>query len=128
MHHETAHLRIHAPADAAGARPTDARRLVSTDRLGRRLGLLGGAIVGIGNAPTALIELVRLIRDEGARPALVIGMPVGFVAAAESKALLMTLDDVPWVAIHGRKGGSTLVVAALHALLGLAEAHQLGTA
>ena len=51
-------------------------------------------------------------------------MPVGFVSAVESKDLLMTLDDVPWVSIRGRKGGSTLVVAAIHALLGLAEAHQ----
>ena len=110
------------------ARRDDTTRAVQAMRKAHRLGLLEGAIVGIGNAPTALIELVRLIREEGARPALVIGMPVGFVSAAESKALLMTLDDVPWVAIHGRKGGSTLVVAALHALLGLAEAHQLGTA
>ena len=51
-------------------------------------------------------------------------MPVGFVSAAESKDLLMTVNDVPWVAIKGRKGGSTLVVAAIHALLGLAEAEQ----
>jgi precorrin-8X/cobalt-precorrin-8 methylmutase len=97
-------------------------------RKAQRLGRLDGAIVGIGNAPTALIEVVRLIREEGARPALVIGMPVGFVSAAESKALLMTLTDTPWVAIKGRKGGSTLVVAAMHALLGLAEAAQQSTA
>ena len=55
-------------------------------------------------------------------------MPVGFVSAAESKDLLMTLADIPWVAIRGRKGGSTLVVAAIHALLGLAEAEQNRTA
>jgi precorrin-8X/cobalt-precorrin-8 methylmutase len=76
--------------------------------------------------PTALIELVRLIREEGVRPALVIGMPVGFVSAAESKDLLMTVNEVPWVAIQGRKGGSTLVVAAIHAMLSLAEAEQKG--
>ena len=51
-------------------------------------------------------------------------MPVGFVSAAESKELMMTVNEVPWVAIQGRKGGSTLVVAAIHALLGLAEAEQ----
>ena len=51
-------------------------------------------------------------------------MPVGFVSAAESKALLMEVTEVPWIAIQGRKGGSTLVVAALHALLALAEAEQ----
>ena len=93
-------------------------------RKAQRLGLIDGQIVAIGNAPTALIELVRMIREEGARPALVIGMPVGFVSAAESKALLMEVKEVPWIAIQGRKGGSTLVVAALHALLALAEAEQ----
>jgi hypothetical protein len=71
--------------------------------------------------------VVRLIREEGVRPALVVGMPVGFVSAAESKDLLMTLNDVPWVAIRGRKGGSTLVVAAIHALLaGRSRAAQAG--
>jgi hypothetical protein len=64
-------------------------------RCARRIveGQLDGAIVGIGNAPTALIEVVRLIREEGVRPALVVGMPVGFVSAAESKDLLMGVDD-----------------------------------
>lgn len=108
----------------AAAQTEDSTRAVQAMRKAHRLGQLDGAIVGIGNAPTALIELVRLIREEGVRPALVIGMPVGFVSAAESKELLMTLQDVPWIAIRGRKGGSTLVVAAIHALLALAEAAQ----
>ena len=99
-------------------------RAVQAMRKAQRLGLLDGAIVGIGNAPTALIEVVRLIRVEGARPALVLGMPVGFVSAAESKALMAEVTEVPWIVIDGRKGGSTLVVAALHALLGLAEARE----
>jgi len=99
-------------------------RAVQAMRKAQRLGKLDGAIVGIGNAPTALIEVIRLVREEGARPALIVGMPVGFVSAAESKDLLMTLNDIPWVAIRGRKGGSTLVVAAIHALLGIAEAEQ----
>ncbi len=99
-------------------------RAVQAMRKAHRAGLLDGAIVGIGNAPTALIEVVRLVREEGARPALVLGMPVGFVSAAESKDLLAELDEVPWIVIRGRKGGSTLVVAALHALLALAEARQ----
>jgi precorrin-8X/cobalt-precorrin-8 methylmutase len=86
--------------------------------------LLDGAIVGIGNAPTALIELVRLIRENGVRPALVVGMPVGFVSAAESKQLMAEVAEVPWIVIRGRKGGSTLVVATLHAILALAEARQ----
>ncbi|MFN4324497.1 MAG: precorrin-8X methylmutase [Azonexus sp.] len=108
----------------AAAKAVNSTRAVQAMRKAHRLGQLDGAIVGIGNAPTALIELVRLIREEGVRPALVIGMPVGFVSAAESKELLMTLQDVPWIAIRGRKGGSTLVVAAIHALLALAEAAQ----
>ena len=99
-------------------------RAVQAMRKAHRLGLLEGAIIGIGNAPTALLEVIRLIREEGVRPALIVGMPVGFVSAAESKELLMTVDNVPWVTIKGRKGGSTLVVAAIHALLGLAEAAQ----
>lgn len=108
------------------ARAEDTTRAVQAMRKAHRLGLLDGAIIGVGNAPTALIELVWLIREEGARPALVVGMPVGFVSAAESKALMAELDAVPWIVIDGRKGGSTLVVAALHALLALAEARQKG--
>ena len=99
-------------------------RAVQAMRKAHRLGKLEGAIVAIGNAPTALLEVIRLIREEGVRPALIIGMPVGFVSAVESKDELMTVNDVPWVAIEGRKGGSTLVVAAVHAILGLAEAEQ----
>lgn len=106
------------------AKAEDTTRAVQAMRKAHRLGKLDGAIVGIGNAPTALIELVRLVREEGARPAVVVGMPVGFVSAAESKDLLMATDLVPWVAIAGRKGGSTLVVAAIHAMLSLAEAAQ----
>jgi precorrin-8X/cobalt-precorrin-8 methylmutase len=87
-------------------------------------GLLDGGIVAVGNAPTALLELVRLIREEGIRPALVVGMPVGFVNAAESKEALIELErdgiEVPWVITRGRKGGSTIVVAALHAFMSIA--------
>ena len=107
------------------AKAQDTTRAVQAMRKAHRLRLLDGAIVGIGNAPTALIELVRLIVEEGVRPALVLGMPVGFVSAAESKDLMAEVQHVPWIVIRGRKGGSTLVVAALHALLALAEARQL---
>lgn len=125
-----AHFGMHAhqfisDADViAQAQAENTTRAVQAMRKARRQGLLDGAIVGIGNAPTALIELVRQIREEGVRPALVVGMPVGFVSAAESKDLMAELDAVPWIVIRGRKGGSTLVVAALHALLALAEARQ----
>jgi len=120
-HHFISDADVTAQAQAEGT-----TRAVQAMRKAHRLGKLDGAIVGIGNAPTALIEVIRLIQEEGATPALIVGMPVGFVSAAESKALLMTLDDVPWIAIRGRKGGSTLVVAAIHALLGVAEAKQQG--
>jgi precorrin-8X/cobalt-precorrin-8 methylmutase len=106
------------------ARAENSTRAVQAMRKARERGLLDGAIVAVGNAPTALLELVRQVREEGGRPALVVGMPVGFVSAAESKAALSGLDDVPWIVTEGRKGGSTLVVAVLHALLALAEAQQ----
>jgi precorrin-8X/cobalt-precorrin-8 methylmutase len=108
----------------AAAQAQGTTRAVQAIRKAQRLGLLEGAIVGIGNAPTALIELVRLIADDGLRPALVVGMPVGFVAAAESKARLAGVSTVPWILVQGRKGGSTLVVAAVHALLALADSDQ----
>lgn len=105
----------------AHARTANGTRAVYAMRKAWRLGLLSGGIVAIGNAPTALLETVRLIREDGVRPALVIGMPVGFVSAAESKAALRQMNEVPWIVTDGRKGGSTLVVAALHALFALAE-------
>ncbi len=74
-----------------------------------------GGIYVIGNAPTALLELIRLIKEGTARPGLVIGMPVGFVSAAESKDELCKLD-IPYITNIGRKGGSTVVVAAVNAL------------
>jgi precorrin-8X/cobalt-precorrin-8 methylmutase len=82
-------------------------------------GLLNGSIVAIGNAPTALYEVIRLI-NEGARPALVIGVPVGFVSTTESKTALMQVATIPWIVTVGRKGGSTVAVAIVNALLRLA--------
>ncbi|WP_126425491.1 precorrin-8X methylmutase [Brevibacillus marinus] len=78
-----------------------------------------GAIFAIGNAPTALLELIRLVKEGLARPGLIIGLPVGFVSAAESKAELAKLD-VPFITNVGRKGGSTVTVAAVNALALLA--------
>jgi len=120
----TAHQFISEPQVIADAKEQGTTRAVQAMRRAHQLGLLEGAIVGIGNAPTALIELVRLIHEHGVRPALVVGMPVGFVSAAESKDLMALEQQVPWIVIRGRKGGSTLVVAAIHALLGLAEAAE----
>lgn len=75
------------------------------------------AVHVIGNAPTALIRLVRLIEDGKMEiPSLVVGMPVGFVNAAESKALLMGYKDIPYISIEGRKGGSALAACVVNAL------------
>lgn len=74
----------------------------------------------IGNAPTALMRLIELIKGAKAAPALVIGLPVGFVNAAESKALLIDMD-YPYISNLGRKGGSNLAASVVNALLKLAE-------
>jgi precorrin-8X/cobalt-precorrin-8 methylmutase len=82
---------------------------------------LGGAVVAIGNAPTALFRLLEML-DEGApAPACVVGMPVGFVGAAESKAALAADGRVPWIVVHGRRGGSAMAAAAVNALAQEAE-------
>ncbi|MWC30621.1 precorrin-8X methylmutase [Paenibacillus sp. MMS18-CY102] len=79
-----------------------------------------GGIYAIGNAPTALLELIRLVKEGLAKPSLIIGMPVGFVSAAESKDELLKLD-IPFITNIGRKGGSTIVVAALNAISIMAD-------
>lgn len=74
-----------------------------------------GGIYAIGNAPTALLELIRLVKEGKANPSLVIGVPVGFVSAAESKEELAKLD-IPFITNLDRKGGSPVAVAAVNAL------------
>lgn len=111
----------------ARAQTEDSTRALQSMRKAYERGLFAGGMVTVGNAPTALLEVIRLIRAEGVRPALVIGMPVGFVSAAESKAALSELAEVPWIVTDGRKGGSPLVVATIHALLALAEDRQSQT-
>jgi precorrin-8X/cobalt-precorrin-8 methylmutase len=78
---------------------------------------LGGAVVAIGNAPTALFRLLELLDDGAPRPALIVGMPVGFVGAAESKAeLAANPRGCEFIAIGGRRGGSAMAAAAVNAL------------
>jgi len=78
---------------------------------------LAGAVVAIGNAPTALFHLLNMLQDPSCpRPAAIIGCPVGFVGAAESKAALMEDPPVPSVVVEGRLGGSAITVAAVNAL------------
>jgi len=78
---------------------------------------LDGSVVAIGNAPTALFRLLELLADGAPPPAAIIGVPVGFVGAAESKRLLATgKHGVPWMTVHGRRGGSAMAAAAVNAL------------
>jgi precorrin isomerase len=78
---------------------------------------LAGAVVAIGNAPTALFHLLEMIADGGPKPALVLGFPVGFVGAAESKEALAEFGDgLEFITLRGQRGGSALAAAAVNAL------------
>jgi len=82
---------------------------------------LNGAVVAIGNAPTALFHLLEMLIAGAGRPAAIIGVPVGFIGAAESKRALAELADehgvdVPYLTVHGRRGGSAMAASALNAL------------
>jgi len=105
--------------------PDIARRLATT-RSAAALELWGdrlaGALVAIGNAPTALFRLLEMLDGGAARPAAILGLPVGFVGAAESKAALARDSrGVPYLTLHGRRGGSALAAAAVKALASEAE-------
>jgi precorrin-8X/cobalt-precorrin-8 methylmutase len=83
---------------------------------------LGGAVVVVGNAPTALFRLLELVDEGVAAPAAVIGVPVGFIGAAESKlALAERGGGLEFVVVHGRRGGSAIAAAAINALASPAE-------
>jgi len=101
----------------------DRARAVGTTRSAAAVELwqdhLEGAVVAIGNAPTALFRLLELIADGAPRPALVLGFAVGFVGAAESKdALIGFGDGLDYIAVRGRRGGSAMAAAAVNALAG----------
>lgn len=78
---------------------------------------LDGNIVVIGNAPTALIALTNMVKEKKIKPALIVGIPVGFVNAKESKSYLSILKDIPLITNRGQKGGSTVAVAIVNALI-----------
>lgn len=82
---------------------------------------LEGAVVAIGNAPTALFRLLELMEAGGPRPAAIIGVPVGFVGAAESKDALAADGRVPFLIVRGRRGGSAMAAAAVNALASVVE-------
>jgi precorrin-8X/cobalt-precorrin-8 methylmutase len=104
--------------------PALASRMGNT-RSAAALGLWGdrlaGAVVAIGNAPTALFHLLELLDAGAAPPAAIIGLPVGFVGAAESKAALMAEPHLPSLVLPGRRGGSAMAVAAVNAIASDAE-------
>jgi precorrin-8X/cobalt-precorrin-8 methylmutase len=94
------------------ARLGTTRSAAALDRWGSRL---DGAVVAIGNAPTALFRLLELVGAGAGRPAAVLGIPVGFVGAAESKAALAE-SGLEYLVVHGRRGGSAMTVAAVNAV------------
>lgn len=102
-------------AEAAKAQATT-RSAAAVDRWGPHL---SGAVVAIGNAPTALFRLLELIEQGAPKPAVVLGFPVGFVGAAESKqALSESSVDIEFITLRGRVGGSAIASAAINALAG----------
>ena len=78
---------------------------------------LNGAIVAIGNAPTALFEVLRLVNEKNIKPAVIVGIPVGFVGAADSKKALAEQAEIPYITVEGTKGGSPIAVAAINAIM-----------
>lgn len=109
---------IHHPEVRARAQKEGLTRAIVAVRHFREL--LPGSIVVIGNAPTALAEVLRQSAC-GFKPALIVGTPVGFVGAAEAKERLAAQDDVPYITLLGNQGGSTAAVAVVNALLALAQ-------
>jgi precorrin-8X/cobalt-precorrin-8 methylmutase len=77
---------------------------------------LDGAVVAVGNAPTALFRLLEMLNEGAPRPAAIVGVPVGFVGAAESKIALARDGRLPYLVVHGRRGGSAMAAAAINAL------------
>ena len=114
-----AHCFVADPQARQRAEAVQTTRSAIGIRMAAEKGLLHGGIAAIGNAPTALVEVINLIED-GIKPALIIGVPVGFISTVESKEALLKVTTVPWITTVGRKGGSTVAVAIVNALLRLA--------
>ncbi|MBO0733981.1 MAG: precorrin-8X methylmutase [Methylocapsa sp.] len=110
---------IDNPAAASTARERATTRSAAALELWKDR--LDGAIIAIGNAPTALFRLLEILDEIPARPALIVATPVGFVGAAESKAALVANFCVPFITVKGRMGGSAMAAAALNALASDAE-------
>jgi len=80
---------------------------------------IDGGVVAIGNAPTALMEIIQMVKEGIVKPALIIGIPVGFICAAESKDELLKLEGAPFITNIGRKGGSSSASAIINAIFKL---------
>ena len=106
--------RVHGLAAELGTTRTAAAMELWADKL-------AGAVVAIGNAPTALFRLLELIDAGAPRPACIVGIPVGFVGAVESKAALAARPDLAWIVVRGRRGGSAMAAAAVNALASAVE-------
>ncbi|WP_407702412.1 precorrin-8X methylmutase [Vibrio algarum] len=117
VYNNEAHCFISDPDVIASAKEWGDTRAIWAMRKARDMGLLNGAIIGVGNAPTALFEILRMVEAGEIKPALIIGIPVGFVKAVESKEALIEQNKVSYIASIGRKGGSPIVVSTIHALL-----------
>jgi len=104
---------VHANAKTAGTTRAVAAVDTATEEI-------DGGIYVIGNAPTALLHLIETVKGKKAKPALIIGLPVGFVNAAESKAELLKIEDPPYITNVGRKGGSNVAASVINALVILA--------
>lgn len=114
-----AHCRISDAKVAAEAKQSAITRSMAAMRsFGQAM---TGSVVAIGNAPTALFEVLRMIREENLKPAVIIGVPVGFVGAAESKDLLVHEAPVPYITVTGNKGGSPVAAATFNAVLYMLE-------
>lgn len=85
---------------------------------------IDGGIVAIGNAPTALQEVIKMVKEGIVKPALIIGIPVGFICAAESKEELAKLEEAPFITNFGRKGGSSSASAIINAIFKLIRAES----
>ncbi len=85
---------------------------------------IDGGVVAIGNAPTALMEIIQMVKEGIVKPALIIGIPVGFISAAESKEELSKIEGAPFITNIGRKGGSSSASAIINAIFKLIRAES----
>ncbi|WP_276839974.1 precorrin-8X methylmutase [Anaerovibrio lipolyticus] len=107
--------RVAAPEIAKEAKEKGiTRSMAAMQSFGKNL---DGAIIAVGNAPTALFEVLRMVEEEHLRPALIVGIPVGFVGAADSKEALAKNTLVPYVTVEGTKGGSPIAASVINAIM-----------